>query len=151
MLREEIRGEGRVPADMGRALACVRASNMQVMRLQLAAERQDRRGVMAAIDELVDIDRELERLIGPAPDIADQRREMMAERVVLARGKLGPALAPVPLDLPPEFAEPEDEAPPRARWPWVAGLVAVCTTAAVGAWLALGGTETLLAWQEALR
>lgn len=149
---------------LGHALAFLRASNMQVMRLQLAAERQDRRGVMAAIDELVGIDRELERLIGPIPEVSAQRHELLAERLVLARGKIGPAIAPVPEaeaeeseSLPIQFAtEPEpyllvDELPPPARrWPWVvAALLVLLAGAAVAFWM-FGGEPVVRSWVETM-
>lgn len=84
-------------ADLAQGLGFLRASNLQVMRLQLAAERQDRRGVMAAIDELVGLDRELGRFIesipGAAPPLigAVQSRDVMEQRLILSRGKIGPA------------------------------------------------------------
>lgn len=146
---------------LGHALAFLRASNMQVMRLQLAAERQDRRGVMAAIDELVGIDRELERLIGPLPEIAGQRHELLAERLVLARGKIGPAIAPAPeadepQPLPIQFAaEPEpyllvDEVPPARRWPWVVAAVLVLLAGAAAAFWMLGGEPAVRTWVETM-
>ena len=67
------------------------------MRLQLASERQDRRGVMAAIDELVGLDRELGRFIASLPGAAvqpvaaAQQRDLMEQRLILSRGKIGPA------------------------------------------------------------
>lgn len=166
MLVQEARGMAADAApdgaiDLGHALAFLRASNMQVMRLQLAAERQDRRGVMAAIDELVGIDRELERLIGPIPDIAEQRHELLAERLVLARGKIGPAIAPAPEagasePLPIQFAaEPEpyllvDEVPPARRWPWVvAAFLVLLAGAAVAFWM-LGGETVVRTWVETM-
>ena len=92
-------------SDLVRGMLLLRASNMNVMRLQLAAERQDRQSAMAAMDELFGIDRELDQFIttmaGPLPaeenrrDMFERQRRLLAsERMVLARGKLGPAIAP---------------------------------------------------------
>jgi hypothetical protein len=165
VLREEVRGSpgfdqasgaAMRAADLARGLTFLRASNMQVMRLQLAMERADRRGVMAAIDELVGLDRELARFIETIPDpelddigreIDARKHELMEQRVVLARGKLGPALRPVP-DAPappaelllskvapaPEWMpEKEEEARPRHRWPWIAFFLLVALLAAAAA------------------
>lgn len=115
MLRDEVRepaggGTAIGAAELARGLCYLRASNLQVMRLQLAAEQHDRRGVMAAIDELVGLDRELGRFIeaipgqgGDAGEIEAQKREVMAGRLMLARGKIGPALTP---EVPPDDAPP---------------------------------------------
>ena len=194
MLREDVRGSpgfgqdsnaAVMPADLARGLTFLRASNMQVMRLQLAMEREDRRGVMAAIDELVGLDRELARFIEtiPDPELSDpelneigreidaRKHELMEQRVVLARGKLGPALRPVP----PPPAEPpaelllnkampapewmpqkeEEETRPR-RWPWVAVFLLVALLAAAAAvylWFGdqLGLDARLAALLETLR
>ena len=162
-----------MPADLARGLTFLRASNMEVMRLQLAMEREDRRGVMAAIDELVGLDRELARFIETIPDpeldeigreIDARKHELMEQRVVLARGKLGPALRPVPdaaaapAPLPAPAPEPElllsaiapaahgtpemaAEARPRRRrrrrrWPWaLAVLLVLALAGAVAAYL----------------
>lgn len=141
MLREDVRGSpgfgqadgAAMAADLARGLTFLRASNMQVMRLQLAMEREDRRGIMAAIDELVGLDRELARFIETIPDpelddigreIDARRHDLMEQRVVLARGKLGPALRPVPdagapAPVPAPAPEPElllNAVAPAAHW-----------------------------------
>jgi len=162
VLREQVRGspingtggDAGMAHDLARGLTYLRASNMQVMRLQLAVEQQDRRGVMAAIDELVGLDRELGRFIETIPDptlagigreLDIQKNELIAQRLVLARGKIGPALAP-PVDPEPipdivDLADYEEYHPPR-RWPWaVAALLILVTAAAL--WLAFGGLATL--------
>ena len=150
MLREHVReesgqeiGHGIGASDLARGLTFLRASNMQVMRLQLASEQADRRGMMAAIDELVGLDRELGRFIDSFPEpalreigeeIEAQKRDLMAQRVVLARGKVGPAIAPA---LPPEPAEePEldlQEYAPNQHWPrFIAALLLLCLALAAG-------------------
>ncbi|MBX3561332.1 MAG: hypothetical protein KF780_05910 [Sphingomonas sp.] len=181
-MRENVRGSpefgqangAAMAADLARGLTFLRASNMQVMRLQLAMEREDRRGVMAAIDELVGLDRELARFIETIPDpelddigreIDARRHDLMEQRVVLARGKLGPALrpvpdadAPAPMPAPAPAPEPElllsavapaahaapVEAPrPRRRrsrhWPWtLAALLVLALAGALAAYLMFG-------------
>lgn len=147
-------GDAALAHDLARGLTYLRASNMQVMRLQLAMEQQDRRGVMAAIDELVGLDRELGRFIETIPDpaLADvgreldtQKNELIGQRLVLARGKVGPALAPQP-PAPPvpaivDLADYEEYRPSR-RWPLaIAALLVLATAAAL--WLAFGGLDTL--------
>lgn len=192
MLREDVRGSpgfgqgpeqggaAVMPADLARGLTFLRASNMQVMRLQLAMEREDRRGVMAAIDELVGLDRELARFIETIPDpeldeigreIDARKHELMEQRVVLARGKLGPALRPVPtpaseppaelllnkaVPAPEWMPEEEEEARPRRRWPWIAFFLLVALLAAAAAvylWFGdrLGLDARLAALLETLR
>lgn len=180
MLREEVRGLPAVEtggnvasaADLVRGLTFLRASNMQVMRLHLAQEQQDRRGVMAALDELVGLDRELARFVEtmPEPALAEigeaidaQRRDLLEDRMVLARGKLGPALTPVP-DLRPEpeaiaAAAPilvedleDGEEASRRRWPRILAGLLILAAAAIGAWLMLDAAalSTLVGWWETI-
>lgn len=176
MLREEMRGPveidtgggAAIAADLVRGLTFLRASNMQVMRLHLAQEQHDRRGMMAALDELVGLDRELARFVEtmPDPDLADigeaidaQRQDLLEQRMVLARGKLGPALAPVPIYEPepeaiaadaPMLLEDVYEAP--RRWPWIVRGLLILAAAAVAAWLYLDAAAlpTLISWWETL-
>jgi len=172
VLREEVRaspdmgGADRgVGPDLARGFAFLRASNMQVMRLQLAAERQDRRGVMAALDALAGIDRELGRFIDSMPDagipdigrdIEAQRNDLLAQRMTLARGKIGPALSPAPARSPAELSmaaapcddpcdDHEAEEPAR-RWPWVLAAVLIAC-AALAAYALLGGGGALFGWE----
>jgi hypothetical protein len=123
----------------------LRASNMGAMRLQLAVQREDRRLAMAAMDDLVALDRELSDLVAAIPaasphgmrrlgDALDLRRgEVMQDRLVLARGKAGPALVPADgvaaPEPPPEQADPlaeHDYAGTAAWWPPL--LVALLVT-----------------------
>ncbi len=196
MLREDVRGSAGfdpangaavMAADLARGLTFLRASNMQVMRLQLAMEREDRRGVMAALDELVGLDRELARFIEAIPDpelddigreIEAQKHDLMEQRVVLARGKLGPALRPVPdadapAPMPAPVPAPEPElllsavvpaahaAPvetpcPRRRrrsrrWPGaLAVLLVLALAGAAAAYLMFGAQWGLDAWLAVL-
>lgn len=183
MLREDVRGESGetvMAADLARGLTFLRASNMQVMRLQLATEQHDRRGMMAAIDELVGLDRELGRFIDSIPDCAlatvareldAQKRDVMAQRTILARGKSGPSLNPVPepevaaelpelvLETPASSPaswheadawEDEPEAPAR-RWRWLVAAVLV-VGAALAFFAVINGVsvQSILSWWEPL-
>lgn len=161
-LRTEIKEQPVSGADLARGMAFLRASNMQVMRLQLAVERHDRTGALEAMDELVGLDRELGKFIGAMPDTSldavndaldAQKRDVLAERMVLARGKAGPDLAIVrgepevvtdAVEPEPETArewtpeayggEWEDE--PRRRWPWI--LLALVIAAAAVSYVLFG-------------
>ncbi|SMF78513.1 hypothetical protein [Allosphingosinicella indica] len=91
-------------ADLARGMTLLRASNMNVMRLQLAMEKRDRRETMAAMDDLVGLDRELSHFVASIPAtppadsgrmsrwVDEQKKAVVADRLVLARGKSGPAL-----------------------------------------------------------
>ena len=149
------------PADLALGLSFVRASNVQVMRLQLASERQDRRGVMAAMDELVGLDRELGRFIAAIPDpalhgigreIEAQKRDVIAQRLVLARGKVGPAIAPREAAAVPGPAAIEGEhhayEPDRRPRRLVAALLAICLATAAVLLLGEGAAQTIVSWWE---
>jgi hypothetical protein len=109
--------------ELARSMTLLRASNLNVVRLQLAMERQDKRQAMEALDGLVELDGEIRELVGAMPAeaeslremtrrIDDQRRAIASEKFVLAAGRAGPAQArntnPVPVAEP---ALPPDEAP----------------------------------------
>jgi len=148
VLREQVReytGPEIGASDLARGLTFLRASNMQVMRLQLASEQADRRGMMAAIDELVGLDRELGRFIESLPEpalreigeeIDAQKRDLMAQRVILARGKTGPAITPAPPPEPAPAEAPEldlhEYAPGRNGPRLIAALLFLCLAVAAG-------------------
>lgn len=155
------RTDGVSANDLARGMILLRASNMNVMRLQLAVERHDRKSAMAAMDDLVGIDRELDRFIGSMPGaaadyaaVSDEldrhKQSVVSERVVMARGKVGPAVAPVPdvvpLDL--ETADIVDEEGWHAEpdtpsiWPKVAIGLVVATVFAFILFVALGGLSS---------
>jgi hypothetical protein len=179
VLREEVRGlpdvemggDAATAADLVRGLTFLRASNMQVMRLHIAQEQHDRRGMMAALDELVGLDRELARFVEtmPDPDLLDigeaidvQRRGVLEQRMVLACGRLGPALVPAPLppqapvaiaaDAPILSEDVEEEETRRRRWPWIVAGLLILAAVALAAWLCLDAAAlpTLIAWWETL-
>lgn len=165
MLREEERTaseeveDGLAASDLARGLTFVRASNLQVMRLHLAAERQDRRGMMAAMDELVGLDRELRRFISAIPDsalngigreIEAQRRDVIAERLVLARGKIGPVIAPgsaAPTPEPAAAVEEYQTYEPGRRAPRLIALLLVLGLAVAGGLLfGEGAAQSVAIW-----
>ena len=72
----------------------LRASNLKMMRLQLALERQDRRAALMAVDELLDLDRTIERHLAlvtdrfsarpPLQDLDRDRAAIDQEKLALA-------------------------------------------------------------------
>jgi hypothetical protein len=90
--------------ELARSMTLLRASNLSVVRLQLAMERQDKRQAMEALDGLVALDGEIRELVGAMPAeaeplremtrrIDDQRSAIASEKLVFAAGRRGPALA----------------------------------------------------------
>lgn len=116
-VRDPGRGSGAVSSrELTRGLMLLRASNMNVIRLQLAMEQRDRRQAMEALDGLVALDGEIRDFIEDMPPkdaaaealgrrIDAQKTAIASEKFILAAGKRGPALAPAPP--PPEPAAPE--------------------------------------------
>jgi hypothetical protein len=127
----------------------LRASNMNVIRLQLAMERSDRRTAMEALDGLVALDREIGGFIGEPPDpelsamarrLDGQKTVIASEKLIFAAGKRGPTIAPgskvaapaTPAEIEPgpeiaAYADPnagfyaDEEAAPRRLW-WTLGV-----------------------------
>jgi hypothetical protein len=140
------------PDGLAEGLMLVRASNLKMIRLQLAMERRDRRAAIEAVDDLVALDRSLEAYLAGGPAGSDQAligRTLDADRAALHREKLTLA-AGVVLERPPwlepvdaldsdEAAEEEawleepvePDPPRRARW-WLLGT-ALVASAATGA------------------
>lgn len=143
--------------DLARGLMLLRASNMNVIRLQLAMERSDRRTAMEALDGLVALDREIGGFIGEPPDpelsamarrLDGQKTVIASEKLIFAAGKRGPTIAPgnrVPPPAAPAEVEPgpeeiaayaapyvdeypDEEAAPRRAWR-VLGLAALLIVA----------------------
>lgn len=104
--------------ELGQSLVLLRASTMKMVRLQLAMERRDRRTAMETLDELVMLDGRIRDLLtAMPPDAADppmqrqldeERNTLVRERLLLAAGTRGPALAAEG----PQWLEPEPAAPP---------------------------------------
>src|SRR3546814_13200218 len=63
-------------SDLARGMLLLRASNMNVMRLQLAMERSDRRLAMEALDCLVALDGEIKGFIEDMPPADAAPHEM---------------------------------------------------------------------------
>ena len=105
--------------ELAEGLMLMRASAINVVRLQLAMERRDRRVALQAVDDLVEIDRQLEDFLSEIPAdphlsplqraLEDGRSALAREKLTLAAGALGPTVAP-PLDSwvePLAVAEPQ--------------------------------------------
>jgi len=77
--------------ELAEGLMLVRASTLKVVRFQLAMERQDRRGALEAVDDLVALDRRLQDYLSDVPAAAEHllfRSELDAERTMLNTEKL---------------------------------------------------------------
>ena len=132
---------------LAEGLMLVRASTLKVIRLQLAMERRDRRVALEAVDELVALDRRLERYLAdvPAPELEVERAALNREKLTLAAEVI--RSEPKPVEAVPEPApEPawedhavEEERPSRATW-WLAAALLVLAALAglaygyAGAW-----------------
>lgn len=156
--------------DLAQGLMLVRASTINVVRLQLAMERRDRRVALQTLDELMVLDRRIADLLDelPAADqsidarrLDHQHRALAAEKLVLGAGASGPRLAAITnqwIDQAPP-AEPEDCTPsafdvepaePEARSisPHLiaaALLLFFCAAAAAFLFLTNAG-QSLIAW-----
>ena len=124
--------------DLARGMLLLRASNMNVMRLQLAMERSDKRLAMEALDGLVALDGEIKGFMEDMPPtdgaldemsrrLDAQKAVLASEKLVFAAGRAGPSLArrneiaPSPpvaepevarsLNLPPSGTEPQQAEP----------------------------------------
>jgi hypothetical protein len=77
--------------ELAEGLLLVRASTLKMIRWQLAMERRDRHVALAALDDLVVLDRQLRDYLESVPASSDQlmfRRELDAERAALNQEKL---------------------------------------------------------------
>jgi hypothetical protein len=66
----------------------VRASTLKMIRLQLAIERRDRRTILEAVDELVELDSRLQECLAGVPGLGEQMLGLDVERSTLNREKL---------------------------------------------------------------
>jgi hypothetical protein len=72
-------------------LTLLRATILKILRLQLAIERNDRPVVLAAVDDLIALDRRLQAYLAGFPATGEQlmfRRELDFERAAVSREKL---------------------------------------------------------------
>ena len=158
---------------LAEGLMLVRASTLKMIRLQLAMERNDRRGALEAVDDLVELDRKLQHYLGDAPALFGQERmrdELDREQAALQREKLALAAEvirrpePTVVSFPsPEAVEaapePEEttwvewaEEPPRRRaWKWAVGGLVLVAGAIAGAVFAPGAQEFVAIAIEAVR
>jgi hypothetical protein len=92
--------------DLAQGLMLVRASTINMVRLQLAMERRDRRVALQALDELTLLDRRIGDFIDDLPVDSDdvwadarrlehQHRALAAEKLVLAAGTSGPGVTAI--------------------------------------------------------
>ena len=100
--------------DVAEGLMLVRASTLKIIRLQLAMERHDRRGVLEAVDDLVALDRRLQDCLAHMPADGDRlmfRHELDTESALLNREKLSLAAEVLcrPADLLVEPTEVADD------------------------------------------
>jgi len=152
--------------DFAQGLMLVRASTINVVRLQLAMERRDRRVALQTLDELMVLDRRIADLLDemPAADTSSdarrldhQHRALAAEKLVLGAGTSGPRLAAITnhwIDQAPvnEGSAAFDEGPakPEARDispNLIAAILLLLLLAAAAAFLFLTyAGQSLIAW-----
>lgn len=148
---------------LAEGLMLVRASTLKMIRLQLAMQRNDRRVVLEAVDDLVELDRKLQDYLGDAPAFFGQERmreELDAEQAALQREKLtlaaGVVRRPEPSETVVAFPAPEPEIseeepfpsieweeeprPRRRALKWAVGIL-VIAGAATGAAFVPGAPE----------
>ena len=135
-------------------LMLMRASTLKMIRLQLAMERNDRRVALAAVDDLVALDRRLEDYLADVPTAQLMfRRELEVERAALNREKLTLAAEVIRSDAkveePVAEAAVEDtepweafafEEPRRMRWWPVLVLIFLSAMAAAAYWFDVPGS-----------
>ena len=142
--------------ELAEGLMLVRASNLKMIRFQLAMERNDRRVALETVDDLVALDRRLQDYIEETPGASKQllfRKEVDADRALLNREKMTLAAEIVrgeravePAENPTweefEFAAEEKHHPYRALI-WVVIIFGLLAAAAGGAWMYFGPAQLL--------
>ena len=151
---------------LAEGLMLVRASTLKMIRLQLAMERNDRRGALEAVDDLVELDRKLQHYLGDAPALFGQERmrdELDRDAAELQREKLSLAAevirrpeptvlsfpVPEPVETAPEpeettWVEWEEEPPRRRAWKWAIGGF-VLVAGAIGGAVFVPGVQEFVA------
>ena len=92
--------------DLSDALMLLRASTLKIIRLQLAIERNDRQVALAAVDDLVALDRQLQDYLEGTSSSGEQlmfQRQLDRERAALNEEKL--TLAAQILRRPPSVVD----------------------------------------------
>ena len=108
---------------LARGLLLMRASAINVVRLQLAMERRDRKAALTTVDELMRLDRRIDDFLGALPDpdegieaereaLDAQGRAVASEKLVLASEMRGPRLASVSTAWADPPGRPEPPAAP---------------------------------------
>lgn len=100
--------------ELAEGLMLFRAGTLKMIRLQLALEQRDRRVALAAVDDLVALDRQLEDYLAQlptAPVPGAQMAELEAERAALNREKLTLAAGVIRREAPAPEAVLEPAAP----------------------------------------
>ena len=174
MHAESVTGTEAVPVGseaLAEGLMLVRASTLKMIRLQLAMERNDRRGALAAVDDLVELDRKLQHYLGDTPALFGQERmrdeldrdaaELQREKLTLAAEVIRrpePTIVsfptPEPVAAAPEettWVEWEEEPPRRRAWKWAIGGLVLFAGAIAGAVFAPGAQEFVAIAIEAVR
>jgi hypothetical protein len=151
--------------ELAEGLMLVRASNLKMIRFQLAMERNDRRVALETVDDLVALDRRLQDYIEETPGASKQllfRKEVDADRALLNREKMTLAAeivrverAPEPAESPAweefEFAPDEEERHPYRALIWVVIVFGLLAAAAGGAWMFFGPQQLLALVQGSRR
>jgi hypothetical protein len=162
-LRRDVTPADGAPAPVGsdelaEGLMLVRESTLKIIRFQLAMERHDRRVALAAVDDLVALDRRLRDYLGdvPAPELESERAALNREKLALAAQVIRPEPKPVetvaaPVEIGPpapeawEQFEYEEEDRHRAVW-WLAAVLLLLSAAAAAAyWISGPGALTAFA------
>jgi hypothetical protein len=151
--------------ELAEGLMLVRASTLKVVRFQLAMERQDRRVALAAVDDLVALDRRLQDYLADVPAAAeqllfcdaldDERAMLNREKLALASGvvrrePVAPVVETVAAVEPDVIAwdefgyTPSEERRPHRAILWFALVLALLAAAAGSAWM-LASPDALVA------
>jgi hypothetical protein len=91
ILRDEVRSSHPADDQLMRGLTFIRANTMNMIRLQLAMERGDRRLALQTIDELVELDSKIRDLVeagAAGAEISQMQREVDQQRLTLSLEKL---------------------------------------------------------------
>ena len=142
--------------ELAEGLMLVRASNLKMIRFQLAMERNDRRVALETVDDLVALDRRLQDYIEETPGASDQllfRKEVDADRALLNREKMTLAAEVVRVERATEPADsptweefeftPEEERHPYRALIWVVIAFGLLAAAAGGTWMYFGPQQLL--------
>jgi len=99
--------------ELAEGLMLFRAGTLKMIRLQLALEQRDRRVALAAVDDLVALDRQLQDYLAQLPSApvpGAQMAELEVERAALNREKLTLAAGVIRREAPAPAAVPEADA-----------------------------------------